>query len=52
MSEQALDGVDVVVVFKEMGGKAVTKGMGVTYFSILASWTARLKSLFTALEEM
>ena len=28
MSEQALDGADVVVVFEEMGGKAVTKGMG------------------------
>jgi hypothetical protein len=52
MSEQALDGVDFVVVFEEMGGKVMTKGMGVTCFSIWAGWTARLIAFLIALEEM
>jgi len=44
MSEQALDGADVVVVFENMGGKAVTKGMGGDMFLDLGELDGAFKS--------
>jgi hypothetical protein len=40
VAEQLLDGADVVAVLKEVGCKAVAKGVGVTGFDTPAVWAA------------
>ena len=44
MSEQVLDGADVVIIFEQVGGKTVTKGMGGDMFLDLDELDGAFKS--------